>query len=272
MKNLPQLRVPPDEHQARSKAHLEAGKAFAESVRNYDFSRMDEFYLLDPVNTPTFVIAGVDEREATTLFGPVNTIEKSACVVYVAQAILDQYGKYISILDLAALVAEKGYRSWCFENHPEKHFSSSSVNLEEVQAVFRKELPVVDDCKTVQDLKALLGELYGIGGSMFLIDNVIAMLSHKILLPVKETRITTVDQVLANLKAGFMVPIRINNSIYHNDPKRTGGHYVILGGIIHQHAMVFDSSLGYNRIPIKRFLEAAIADEGLIAVWDLSKI
>lgn len=272
MKKLPKFRLPPDEHQARSRAHLEAGKAFVESVRNYDFSQLAEFYWSDSVSTLSFVIAGIDEKESTTLFGPVNTIENAGCVVYVSQAILNYYGVHISVLDLAALAAKKGYKSWYFKKYPKKHFSSPAVYVGEVKAAFRKELPEVDSCETVQDLKALLGELEGIGGSAFLIDNVITMLSSQNLIPVVNTRIFTVDQLLGNLSNGYVVPVRLKNSIYHDAPEETGGHYAILAGIIHQHAIVLDSSLGYNRVPIRRFLEAVIADEGLVSVWDTSKI
>lgn len=69
-----------------------------------------------------------------------------------------------------------------------------------------------------------------------------------------------------------MVPLRVNNTIYHNDPQRIGGHNIILAGISNGEAILLDSSMGINRIPAERLFKAAIANENLIAVWDLSNI
>lgn len=274
MKNLAKFSLQKEQHQARSLAHTEAGKAFKASVEGYDFQKLETANYA-PKAYPKFSIAGEDPREKTTLFGAVNTVYASGCVVYVSDTIRTQYdstGSNTSVLELAEEAANKGYRSWKFANYSKPYFTSPKVDVDEVKEQFKDIVPEVQDCETVEELESLLGKVTGIGGSMFLIDNIICMLSQKELTAVRDTRITTVEKVIENLKNGIMVPIRVNNSIYHNDPNRAGGHYVILAGIEKGEAVILDSAIGINRIPAKRLFEAAVANEGLIAVWDLSKI
>ena len=54
-----------------------------------------------------------------------------------------------------------------------------------------------------------------------------------------------------------MVPMRVENSRYHQDPMRPGGHFVILVAIHDQEALVVDSSVGEKRLPIHQLLQAA---------------
>lgn len=272
MKELKQFKLPQKEHQERNLVHQEKGKAFKESVESYDFKMLANM-CLGGKKYPDFIIAGEDPREKTTPFGAVDTVYASGCVIYASNTILNQYIKRkVGVLELAEEAANKGYRSWKFANYSKPYFTSTKVDVDEVKEKFKEIVPEVQKCKTVEDLENLLGKVTGIGGSMFLIDNIICMLSKKELTPVCDTRITTIEQVIRNLKNGIMVPIRVNNSIYHYDPKRIGGHYVVLAGIENGEAVILDSAIGINRIPAERLFKSVVANPSLIGIWDLSQI
>lgn len=271
MIKLKEFKLEPTEHQERKIAHIQAGDAFVNSVSTYDFTTLKEVnYVVE--KHPQVIIAGEDHREQETSFGPVDTIAKAGCIIYVGTMILRNYGKNIDAVDLADEAVKKGYRSWGFKNHMKDYFISPTIDVEEVKAKFSEEIPEVNNCQSVEDLEEILGKVTGIGGSAFVVDNIISILSGNILRPVLDTRITTVEAVLENLKNGIMVPMRVNNTIYHNDEKRVGGHNIILAGISNGEAILLDSSLGINRVPTERLFKAAAANKGLIVVWDLSKL
>lgn len=271
MKELRRFELEPTEYQERKVAHSAAGNTFADSVNSFDFTILKEInYIVE--NHPDVVIAGEDPRENVTSFGAVDTVAKGGCIIYVGTMILRNYGHNIDAVTLANEAAQKGYRSWGFKKYMSKYFVTPTVDIERVKERFGTELPEVNDCKTVEELEEILGKVTGIGGSAFLIDNIISLLSNEELKPVFNTRITTMEKVLENLKNGIMVPMRVNNTIYHNDPKRVGGHNIILAGISDGEAILLDSSLGINKIPAERLFKATVANEGLISVWDLSNI
>lgn len=271
MKKLKKFKLTPTEHQERSTAHIEAGKKIAESVKSYDFTTLKEInYVVK--NHPEVVIAGKDQKENETLFGPVDTIAKGGCIIYVGTMILRNYGHNIDVITLANEAVKKGYRSWGFKKYMSQYFITPTIDIKEIKEKFSKEITEVGNCETVEELEEILGKVTGIGGSAFLVDNIISLLSDEKLRPVLDTRITTMEQALENLKNGILVPMRVNNTIYHNDTKRVGGHNIILAGISNGEAILLDSSLGINKIPAERLFKAAIANEGLISVWDLSNI
>lgn len=107
---------------------------------------------------------------------------------------------------------------------------------------------------------------------MFFIDNIIQLLSKQTLRIGNDTRIHSISELLDNLKDGIMVPVRVENSIYHDTPFRTGGHYVILVGFINKYALVVDTSSkdGINVVPAKRFVNSIVGNhDDLICAWNL---
>ena len=129
-------------------------------------------------------------------------------------------------------------------------------------------------------------EIEGIGTSVFLIDNVICALSKQVLTPAKDTRLTTVDEIIHNLEHGISVPIRVNNAIYSDDPSDTGGQYVFIIGLTDKMlddnnelykvnytvAHIFDPNKGNLAVPFEKIMNAAVSDPNLTVAWDLSNI
>lgn len=112
----------------------------------------------------------------------------------------------------------------------------------------------------------------GIGGSVFLMDNLISVLSGGKVEAVKQTRIHSVTGIINNLKRNFWVPLQVNNAIYTGDPTRTEGHYVTLYGVKDGVALVWDSSVGDVKLSFEQLMKAVVADKGLITAWDISSL
>lgn len=262
--------LPLTQHKERSKKHVEKGSEFLNSVKSFDFEQFSN--LTTHTEAPEILIAGEDPREKETSFGPSGSIVDGACIVYATRYVMLKYGLKRDILDLAKEAVEKGYRSWRFANYAKPIFYTEKVEIDEVKKAFA-DIAEVKDCQTVEELTQILGEVLPIGGSAFFMDNVICdYLAKTQITPVEDTRITTVEKLIENLKNGIMVPMRVNNSIYHNDPNRKGGHNIVLLEVNCGEAIVADSSMGINKLPIERLLAAAVENPNLIAVWDLSKI
>lgn len=275
--------VTPEEHRARQKAHLRAGEKFRESIKDLGPVDVDDINhmrsLAERCQEEYFPLAS-NPVVKDIPFGPVGTLETSGCVVFVTAQLMKMYDFAdgdVDINEWTKEVVEKGYRSWRFENFPKVSFTSKEVDLGEVKKKLGMLEPKILKCESTEELFQLTGKPEGIGGSMFLIDNVIAQLSKgnisgDMTSILGKTRISSVQDVISNLFNGYMVPMRVNNSIYHADQARTGGHYVILVGLYNGEAHVLDSLIGFKRLPFRRLIEAALADESLIACWDLSWI
>ena len=275
--------VTPEEHRARQEAHLRAGEKFRESIKDLGPVDVDDINhmrsLAERCQEEYFPLAS-NPVVKDIPFGPVGTLETSGCVVFVTAQLMKMYDFAdgdVDINEWTKEVVEKGYRSWRFENFPKVSFTSKEVDLGEVKKKLGMLEPKILKCESTEELFQLTGKPEGIGGSMFLIDNVIAQLSKgnisgDMTSILGKTRISSVQDIISNLFNGYMVPMRVNNSIYHADQARTGGHYVILVGLYNGEAHVLDSLIGFKRLPFRRLIEAALADESLIACWDLSWI
>lgn len=270
-RTLRKFELPTEEHKARSKEHIEKGKKFLDSVKKYNFANFSQT-IMKAAEPKEIIIAGRDPIEKETLFGPVGSIAEGGCIVYATRCVMIQYGIEVNIVDLAKEAVEKGYRSWCFSKYPKTAFYTAEVDVKKVQKKF-KSIAGIDNCSTVDDLVKLLGEVSPIGGSAFFMDNVICDYLAKIeMKPVVDTRIESIEEVVENLINGVMVPMRVNNTVYHNDANRKGGHNIILIGIEKGTAIVADSCIGIKQLPVDRLFKAAVANPELIAVWDLLKI
>lgn len=189
----------------------------------------------------------------TEPFGAAGDMEHSACIIFAAKHILDFYGVETSIIDFKNLMVEKGYRAWRFEKTT-KSFTSPKATLQEALQV----LPADVDSKqihTLEDAEKYIGKPVGIGGMHILLDNIIA--EYACCYPVRDTRILLVSELYQELEKGNMVPMRVENSVYLNNPAKKEGHFVILVGIKDQIATVIDSSIGEHKLPIHQLLQAA---------------
>ena len=267
-KNLPDFQVDPDEHAKRKEMGLNAGKKLENSVENFDFQRFSRNH---SIPTPAYIPYAGDPRWKDAPFGPVNTLEKSGCIVFVTKTLLDYYGyKDVSIKEISNACVSKGYRMWKFPT------VSESLNLEEITLEKVKEAfpgnPYVQACKDLDSLYETFGNPVGIGGSAYFIDNIINMLSGNTS-DRYHTRLFCVEDILHNIAMGHPVPLRVENSIYLDDPSKKEGHYVVLFAVVHGVATVIDSN---SRIPVKvlfeQLMRAATANPRLIAAWDTSKI
>lgn len=267
------------EHKKRTEVHLKKGKQLKDS---FEAMTKDEWNNICEINVfakyPHNLILASDPIFSTIDFGPVGTLQNAGCVVFVSAYIICHFiDRRLDLRAWAEKVIEKGYRSWCFENFPEISFTSKNVNLAEVKKKLSTIEPEVLKCKTLDELYTITGPVKGIGGSMYLIDNVIYQLTKGNVFDdmttiLSKTRLSSVSEIIENLINGYMVPIRVNNRIYHDDYLRDGGHYIILIGIDDGNAYVLDSSIGFKKLAFKRLLESAVADKNLIAAWNLSCI
>lgn len=267
--DLPKCQLPKELHEIRQKLHILQGELLELSVRNWDF---DDNHIsviaTKPVCDKPFVPMAKMYKELP--FGAANTVELAGCVCLVSYYILMDYDLYHTehtFEEWVNEVVEKGYRAWKFKNYPGT-FTTPKIDVDKVKSYFADEVDLMCRDKE-EDLIDKLGPVEGIGGSMYLIDNVIANIRDNYSKPVEDTRLTSVAGILNKLADDIYVPMRVNNAIYHNDMARAGGHYVILYGVEEGTALVWDSSIGDVRIPFKTLMEAAVADKGLTAVWNI---
>ncbi len=273
--DLKAFHVSPEEHKARQLMHQKKGSKFKKSVERttmYDYEIFETKSMF--ANYPHEFALQTDPIFQNATFGAVGTLQSAGCVVFVTAYIISHYtGEKINILKWREEVEKKGYRSWNFENFPDS-FTSRYIDLKEVRQKLSKYDARISKCMDMESLYKITGKPQGIGGSMFLIDNVIQELAKKESTENKpvNTRLDNIWEIYANIRKKIMVPLRVNNSIYYNDPKRKGGHYAILIGLDFGDAVMLDSVNGFYRLPFQKLMKAATADENLIAVWDLFEI
>lgn len=262
---LPEFTVPAVEHRQRQENHIKSGKALKASIEAIDVDSLKGVRKVIPI-AKEIVLAG-DPRWANRQFGAVNTVQKSACVVFIMKAILDHFlNENIPIEDVLREVENKGYRMWKFEKI-NKTLNMPTIDWEQLKVEF----PEIKDCKSQEEIYEKLGKPVGIGGSMFAIDNLIKVLSGN---KESNTRITDVKEIFENISKNIPVPVRVNDSIYLNDPNKNEGRYIIIYGFSHGYAVTYDpSSVSGIRVrTIKTLFDAMIKNENLIAAWDLSSI
>lgn len=266
--NLNEFNLPAEKHRERQRLHIEAAKTIKESIENFNFSKLDSIKNL--VELPDEIPMASNPKWANRQFGPVNTVEKSACIAFVSKVILDYFHIQISMLDILSLIEEKGYRMWKLSK------TNKTLNCPKAEYAILKKILADDariqNCNTLKDIFDVFGEPVGIGSSSFLIDSILESISSKVIKVFDDTRIKTIDELISNLSIGIPVPIRVQNSIYHNDPSRTEGHYVTLFGIAYGTAVIVDSSWGngIRFMPVKQLIDAMIKNENLICAWNLA--
>ena len=268
---LPEFRVPYAEYRARQSKYEECGNKLKESLESYDFSTLDSISFI--VKLPSEIPMASDSRWANRQFGAVNTVQNSACVAFVSKVILNFFGIDIPMEDLLTEIENKGYRLWRLADRKKKTLNMAYPNVEQIKKEFPEDDPIWQ-CKTLEEIYQLCGKPEGIGCSMFVIDNIINYIAKKPIDVYRDTRIQSIDKLLWNLEHGIVVPLRVQNSIYHDDPNRKEGHCVTLFGISHGKAIVVDTSFdganGINILPAEQLINAMLWNKGLICAWDLS--
>ena len=206
-----------------------------------------------------------DPAYETETFGAVNTLKEAGCGVFCSGFLRRLYRPHekFSMVDWSREVARKGYRSWHFTGKEFVNATFTTPEVDSKEVATRFNMPELEG-KTREELEAKLGKIEGIGTSFFLMDNVIAALTGADLM--SDTRVRDTIQLINNLKIGIPVVIRVENSVYHRDPKRTGGHYITLIGIYNAQFVVADSSYGVTLMPAEEILKAATA--GTCVVWN----
>lgn len=268
--------VSPEEHQARNEARLVAARCFKASLADKDLAKtIAKTEAI--IELPDEIPMARNPKWANKPFGAVNTVEKSGCIALTSRVICDflelgSRGYDVSVQHIVDEIVNNGYRSWRFENFT-KTLVLPRVTLKGIKEAFPEE----ERIQRVQNMRELLevtGRPVGIGGSPFLVDNLVERFSTRPIRKYQDTRIYSVQQMLYNLKQGIIVPVRVNNSVYHNDVERKEGHYVTVFGIHNGNAIIIDSSAsdtaGVKVIPFQRLLMAMVEDESLICAWDLS--
>ena len=264
--NLVNCQVSPTDHKKRRTNALDAGEQMLKSVQTFDFSKVNNISAINEV--PRSPQMAYMYRKVQ--FGAVGTVEKCGCACFTSYYILQQYSQSrISFEEWVKEIANKGYRFWRFSKYPDITFSDSYVDPVNVKERFEGKVELSGK-ESREELENILGEVEGVGSSAFLFDNLIADLGK--VEAVQETRLTTVEQVIENLKNGFWVPMRVNNALYHGDKKRSGGHYITLIGVSKGTAFVWDSTQGAFNLPFEILMKAAVEDSKLIGVWDLKSL
>lgn len=266
---LRQMAVTKKEHEARTKRHIESGEAFKRSVKTF-FERRDEnmrelegicgLYPYDVAFETNH-----DPAYAVEPMGAVNTLKEAGCGVFCTAFLRRLYrpNEEFDTIEWSREVASKGYRSWHFTGIAFKNTTFSSEHVDSVEVAKRFCMPELEGL-TRNELESKLGKIEGIGVSYFLVDNVIAALTGAE--AVTDTRVKDMIQLVSNLKLGIPVVMRVENSVYHLDKARTGGHYITLIGMCDGHFVVCDSSIGVILVPIETILKAATA--GTCVVWN----
>ena len=271
MIQLQEFNLPSQKHRERQRLHLEAAKSLKESIENFDFSKLDSIEAL--VDLPDEIPMASNPKWANRQFGAVNTVEKSACVAFVSKVILDYFNIHISMLDLLSLIEDKGYRMWKLAK-TKKTLNCPKADYNVLKKILADDVRI-KECNNLNDIFKAFGDPEGIGGSMFLIDSIIESISSETIKVFDDTRIKNINQLITNLKNGIPVPIRVQNSIYHDDPTRAEGHYVILFGITSGTAIIVDSSWdeGIRFMPAQQLISSVTdGNESLICAWNLSCI
>lgn len=232
-------------------------------------------------------------------FGIVGTVERAGVLVlsahnaFYALPSTDFYQGCECIPSVEKLnkdATTKGYRMWCCENFPYISFGWTEIKVKEIKKVFlnnsrflKEATPEVisslKNAKTPEDIIKVLGRPHGIGGSMYYLDELIANFAVRGIHDVhpiayRDTRLHNIHEIFENLWKETGVIVRVQNSIYLDDPEKVEGRYVILIGFEGTTAVLLDSSIkgGIFKCPAERLFKAMIANVGLIGVFDLSSL
>lgn len=269
---LQPYKVSKTEDLARSLTHRQSGRCLAGSIETFNYSKLHDFsYIVTGI--PDEVPLITNPRLASLPFGAVSTVSESGCIAFVTKYILNHFGIDLSMEEWISELCYKGYRQWKFQNLA-KTLSSPRLDFNLIKEELSSD--ELANFKTIEELISFYGKPAGIDGSFYLIDSVIRGIANMILEDVEyaDCRIWYVEDILYNIQKNIFVPVRVGNSIYHDNFGRRGSNYIIILGFDSGEAIVYDSSIGFHHLPIKRLFYAIAAgyDQDLVAAWDLRKI
>ena len=240
------------------------------SVQKFDFSKINDVVAVNDAPEFDSQIALRVLEAPDVQFYPIENLDKIACACFTTYAILKKYSdSEITFEEWVHEVVDKGYSIWRFSKYPEIVFCDTFINPVQVKKKFKEKVEL-SGLENKEHLKAILGKVEGLVCSELLFDNLITTLEN--VKAINQARLTTVEQVIENLKNGFWVPMRVNNALYRGDMKNKEGHYVILTGISNGTASVWDSTEGICNLPFEILMKAAVKDSKLIGVWDLKSL
>ena len=300
LNRIPEFKRSPEEHQSRSSYHIEKGLQLENEYYNFwaDITKADTSIFNFPDNRLTEIARYLahynmfayqkDERWANIPFGVVNTIGNAGSLIFcsddllilcssltgmkVEKPSLSYDNNEAAVRELTRLIVQKGYRSWKFKNFP-KTLSLPKIKLIAVKEVLAN-CPEIQKCKSTKEFENFLGKPVGIGGHMFFLDELIALIGKDGTAPYRATRLESFWQIVNNIKYEIPVPMRVNNSIFYGDYSLTGGSYVICVGFENGNAIVIDANYKHflRTIPVVTLYHSIVADNGLTCVWDASPI
>lgn len=273
MLNVSQFQVPQDKHILRQENHINSGQ---ELMRSIHANMLTLASISADAPLPDMVPMASNPKWADTLFGAVNTVQNSGCLVLTAKLLLDSpayrelIGREISVKEILDEATSKGYRLWKLSGRS-KTLCSPISSVEYLHKEFPNDMEI-QSSKTLEAIYKVAGTPVGIGGSMFFLDNLIASVHNDTVDIANDTRIHSVNQIIDNLNHGFPVPLRVNNAAYHCNPCLSEGHYITLYALNDGMATVVDTTVekdsGICIIPAMRLFNAMVADEKLICAWN----
>jgi len=280
LKNVRECNRRPSEHQERKEIYSQSGKNLRTSILSQlekkefkDLLNSGNYPLLEVIKEKQEYALAQDPRWKDKRFGAVGLMGQAGCLVYTTYNMLyltNKLDENTSVPAIQEIVENKGYRMWHF-SHRKEALNWPEVTLTNIKAQY-PEIEEVQKCTSIEDAEKVLGKPCGIGGSMYFLDEVIALVWR--MSPYVDTRIWTCFGLLDNLHDGIPVPIRVNNRIYWNDEAKQEGHYTILVGFDKDgNAVLVDSHTekGIYKCPYDRFFRAVVADPDLISAWNLRR-
>ena len=263
-KNWKPVNVPKEVHLRRREKNNSIGELLTISVNGFDYKSLENKSIL--VKIPQDILLASNPMFCDYPNGAYGTVESSGCMNLIGTYHLNRYGFNVLVQEVTDAIAEKGGRIIKFNG---KSLSIPKFDLELIKEQFPEDKQM-QTITNLQELREKYGEETGIGGSFFIFDNLIwALLGFRSEVDLSQTRLTKVENIVENIGNGIPVPMRVSNAVYHNDESRREGHFITLIGIEYGIAIVYDTSLGFKRLPFRQLMKAATANPGLIAAWNL---
>ena len=265
-----------DEQEEREMLHQEAAADLAEDIKNCNTESFD--YRTVKTTIPDSVPLKSNPKWHKRSFGAVNTVEQCGSMAFVSKLFLDEFGfPYITMDSIIKEIVNKHYRLWKLENL-DKVLVFPKASVDGIKLAFPNN-ERIQTCNSLDEIYSITGEPVGIGGSMYFMDNLICSICEQNNMPItpyKDTRIREVDHIIDCLESQCPVPLRVENSVYYDDPHYRGGHFVTLYGIDRGKAIVVDSNInshaGINTLPISQLFDAMIANPDLVCAWDTASL
>lgn len=282
--DIPDCTVPRKDHIKRTDFQNEASDKFLQSVQELcgNYSIFNDIEC--GAELPDTVPFASNPKWKDIPFGAANTCGNASCGALQSAVVINYFNSIAtsdakllfnltpSVLSIIDTLVKKGYRSWKLENKPGA-MSAPVATFDAIQERFPDDKEV-HSCTSLEEVFERFGNPSGVGTNFFWLDNVIKCFSLDDGIEIgKDTRISSVGKIIQNLSNGYVVPIRVENSVYLGDSNHKGGHYVTWFAVKDGNAVIVDtameSSCGIYTIPVSQVLDAITAGPGMAVVWDV---